>query len=99
MKPAAKGEGSETASFLINGCIEREGDRGGRVLGRRVGGRQPGAIRLARNRLWQRLDPLRAGPREPAGVVLMRPNWSRGVKYFARYRAGWLRDRVPSSVG
>ena len=24
---------------------------------------------------------------------------ARWVKFFGRYRAGWLRDRVPSSVG
>ena len=61
--------------------------------------RPAGQVRfgLARTRLWDALDRLRAGPQK--GFVPVRPELIADVKYFGRYRAGWIRDGVLLNVG
>lgn len=54
---------------------------------------------LTGNGLWQRLDPLRDGLSHRSGIVPVQPELVAGVKYFGRYRTGWLRDGVLLSVG
>jgi bifunctional non-homologous end joining protein LigD len=47
--------------------------------------------------LWHRLDRLREEP--GPGFVPVRPELQAEVKFFGRYRAGWIRDGVLLSVG
>jgi hypothetical protein len=54
---------------------------------------------LAGKDLWSRLDRLRAGPASRDGFVPVRPELVTDVKYFRRYRSGWIRDGVLLSVG
>jgi hypothetical protein len=53
---------------------------------------------LAGKELWRRLGGLRAGPETRSGLVLVRPTLVAGVRYFAGYRTGWIRDGVLLSV-
>lgn len=53
---------------------------------------------LARTRLWDALDWRRDGPSTRKGFVPVRPELVAEVKYFGRYRAGWIRDGVLLSV-
>ena len=48
---------------------------------------------LAGKGLRNRLDALRAGPGRN-GFVPVRPELVARVKYFGRYRRGWIRDGV-----
>jgi hypothetical protein len=54
---------------------------------------------LAGKGLWRRLDRLRDGLPSRKGLVPVRPELQVTVKYFGRYRAGWIRDGVLQSVG
>ena len=49
--------------------------------------------------LWQRLEPLRAGPASRSGIVPVRPELVAGVRYFGRYRSGAIRDGVLLAFG
>jgi hypothetical protein len=53
---------------------------------------------LARTRLWGVLDLLRNGLPNRRGFVPVRPELVAEVKFFGRYRAGWIRDGVLLSV-
>jgi bifunctional non-homologous end joining protein LigD len=57
--------------------------------------RPAGAVRfgLAGKGLWRRLDQRRAGP-PYRGVVPAVPGLVVAVKFFGRYKAGWIRDGV-----
>jgi hypothetical protein len=54
---------------------------------------------LAGKELWQRLYRLRDGPEARSGMIPVRPKLVAGVRYFGRYRTGWIRDGVLLSVG
>jgi hypothetical protein len=54
---------------------------------------------LAGKDLWQRLERLRACPGTRSGLIPVRPELVAGVKFFGRYRGGWIRDGVLLSVG
>jgi len=54
---------------------------------------------LAGKDLWQRLERLRAGPSARSGLVPVRPELVAAVRYFGRYRTGWIREGVLPSVG
>lgn len=49
---------------------------------------------LAGKDLWQRLAPLRDGPETCSGFVPVRPDLVAAIRYFGRYRGGWIRDGV-----
>jgi bifunctional non-homologous end joining protein LigD len=42
---------------------------------------------------------LRDGPASRGGVVPVRPELVAEIRYFGRYRTGWLRDGVLLSIG
>jgi bifunctional non-homologous end joining protein LigD len=89
---------SETAAFVITGCIEREAVA---VAERRDGALVPAGLvkfGLAGKDLWQRLDRLRAGPATRSGIVPVRPELVAGVKFFGRYHSGAIRDSVLLAV-
>jgi len=72
--------------------------------GRRNEERSAGAAGLVKfgsggKDLWQRFDRLRAGPSARSGLVRVRPELVAVVRYFGRYRTGWIRDGVLLSVG
>lgn len=48
--------------------------------------------------LWHALDKLRAGPARKR-VVPLQPGLVAQVKYFGRYKDGWVRDGVLLSIG
>ena len=48
--------------------------------------------------LWHRLRRLRDGLPTRKGFVPVRPELVAEVKFFGRYRAGWIRDGVLLSV-
>lgn len=54
---------------------------------------------LAGKELWRRLDPLRAGAANRADLIPVRPKLVAAVRFFGRYRTGWIRDGVLLSVG
>ena len=54
---------------------------------------------LAGKGLWRRLDPLRAGPSARSGVIQVRPEMVAAVRFFGRYRTGWIRDGVLLAAG
>jgi hypothetical protein len=43
--------------------------------------------------LWHALDALRAGPPRH-GIVPVQPRLQALIKYFGRYKRGWIRDGV-----
>jgi bifunctional non-homologous end joining protein LigD len=93
-----KAKVSETAAFVITGFVEREAIA---VAELRDGVLMPAGLvkfGLAGKDLWRRLDPLRAGSASRAGVVPVRPELVAAIRYFGRYRAGWIRDGVLLSV-
>jgi hypothetical protein len=47
--------------------------------------------------LWHLLDELRSDPPRK-GFVPVRPGLAATVKYFGRYKAGWIRDGVLLSL-
>ena len=49
--------------------------------------------------LWQRLEGLRTGSGTRSGIVPVRLELVAGVRYFGRYRTGWIRDGVLLSIG
>jgi hypothetical protein len=49
--------------------------------------------------VWQRLVPQRDGPETWSGLIPVRPELIAEVKFFGRYRGGWIRDGVLLSVG
>jgi len=53
---------------------------------------------LAGKEPWQRLDQLRNRPTRRSGLVPERPELVAAVRYFGRYRTGWIRDGVLLSV-
>lgn len=54
---------------------------------------------LANKDLWRRLYRLRAGPETRSDMVPGHPELVAAVRYFGRYRTGWIRDGVLLSVG
>jgi hypothetical protein len=62
--------------------------------------RPAGPVRfgLAGKRLWHALDKLRAGSPHK-GFIPVRPGLLAEVKFFGRYKAGWIRDGVVLSIG
>lgn len=90
---------SETAAFVITGYIGREAVA---VAELKDGVLVPvGLVKfgLAGKGLWPRLERRRAGPASRAGIIPVRPELVAGVKFFGRYRTGWIRDGVLLSVG
>lgn len=90
---------SETAAFVITGYIEGEAVA---VAEFKDGVLVPvGLVKfgLAGKGLWPRLERRRAGPASRAGIIPVRPEMVAGVRYFGRYRTGWIRDGVLLSVG
>ena len=84
---------------MITGYIEREAVA---VAELRDGVLVPAGLvkfGLAGKGLWRRLDALRAGPSARFGVVPVHPELIAGVRYFGRYRTGWIRDGVLLSIG
>ena len=49
--------------------------------------------------MGHRLDQLRDGLPSRKGFVPVRPEMIAEVKFFGRYRAGWIRDGVLLSAG
>jgi len=89
----------EEGAFVITGYIEREALA---VAELRDGVLVPARLvkfGLAGKGLWRRLDPLRTGPSTRSGMVPVRPELVAGVRYFGRYRTGWIRDGVLLSIG
>jgi bifunctional non-homologous end joining protein LigD len=98
-----KAKVSETGVFVIIGFAEvGEGRldvvyvaevRDGRLVA-------AGSIKFGiRRGLWHRLDRLRAGPVERGGFIPVRPELAAQIKFFGRYKRGWIRDGVLLSVG
>jgi DNA ligase D-like protein (predicted ligase) len=95
---------SETGVFVITGFSELGP---GRLEALAVAEMRDGVLvpaglvkfGLAGKDLWHRLAPLRSGPASRSGVVPVRPELIAEVKFFGRYRTGWLRDGVLLSVG
>jgi hypothetical protein len=87
-----------SAAFVVTGYIEGEAVA---VAEPRDGILAPaGRVRFGLGRrLWPRPDGLRVGAASRAGVVPVRPELLAGVRYFGRYRTGWIRDAVLLSVG
>jgi len=54
---------------------------------------------LAGKGLRHRLDTLHLGLSSRSGFVPVRPKLVARVKYFGRYRRGWIRDGVLLSIG
>jgi bifunctional non-homologous end joining protein LigD len=94
-----KAKVSETAAFVITGYIEHEAVA---VAELKDGVLMPAGLvkfGLAGKELWRRLAPLRTGPSNRSGIVPVRPELVAGVRYFGRYRTGWIRDGVLLRVG
>jgi hypothetical protein len=53
---------------------------------------------LAGKGLWRRLVPLRTGTETRSGLIPVLPELVAGVRYFGRYRTGWIRDSVLLTV-
>ena len=53
---------------------------------------------LAGKGLWHTLDGLRAGPVQK-GFIPVQLGLLAEVKFFGRYKAGWIRDGVLLSIG
>lgn len=51
------------------------------------------------NKLWRPLYRLSAGPEARSDMVPGHPEPVAAVRYFGRYRTGWIRDGVLLSVG
>ena len=89
---------NETGAFVITGYIEHEAVAVAELKG---GVLVPvGLVKfgLAGKGLWPRLERRRAGPTSRAGIIPVRPELVAGVKFFGRYRSGWIRDGVLLSV-
>lgn len=89
---------SEVGAFVITGYIEREAVA---VAELKDGLLVPvGLVKfgLAGKGLWPRLERRRVGPVSRAGIIAVRPELVAGVRYFGRYRTGWIRDGVLLSV-
>ena len=85
---------SEAAAFVVTGYIEGEAVA---VAELRDGALFPAGLvkfGLGGRGLWQRLEPLRAGPALRSGVVPVRPELVAEVRFFGRYRSGAIRDGV-----
>jgi hypothetical protein len=54
---------------------------------------------LAGKNLWPRLDRLRDALPTRKGFIPVRPELQFTVKFFGRYKAGWIRDGVLLSIG
>jgi bifunctional non-homologous end joining protein LigD len=54
---------------------------------------------FAGKNLWHRLDRMRDGLPSRKSFVPVRPELQVTVKFFGRYRAGWIRDDVLLSIG
>jgi len=90
---------SEEGAFVITGYIERDALA---VAEMKSGVLLPaGMVKfgLGGKELWQRLDGLRIGPSARSGIVRVRPELVAAVRYFGRYRTGWIRDGVLLRVG
>jgi bifunctional non-homologous end joining protein LigD len=93
-----KAKVSESAAFVITGYIKREAVA---VAEWRDGELVPAGLvkfGLVGKELWSRLGPLCAGPASRSGVIPVRPELVAGVKFFGRYRTGWIRDGVLLAV-
>jgi bifunctional non-homologous end joining protein LigD len=94
-----KAKVSEEGAFVITGYIEREAVAVAELHDGKLVPAGQVKFGLAGKDLWQRLRPLRAGPATRSGVVPVRPELVAAIKFFGRYRAGWIRDGVLLSVG
>jgi hypothetical protein len=93
---------SEEGAFVITGYTERSADPAIAVAEMKDGVLRPaGMVKfgLGGKELWQRLEGLRAGPSTRSGLVPVRLELVAGVRYFGRYRNGWVRDGALLSVG
>jgi bifunctional non-homologous end joining protein LigD len=90
---------SEEGAFVITGFVEREAVA---VAELRDGVLVPAGLvkfGLVGEDLWQHLNTLRSGPATRFGLVPVRPELVAAVRYFGRYRTGWIRDGVLLKVG
>lgn len=94
-----KAKVSETGAFVITGFTPHEAVA---VTELKDGVLLPaGQVQfgLCGKSLWQRLDRLRDGTATRSGIVPVRPELVAEVRYFGRYRTGWIRDGVLLSIG
>jgi hypothetical protein len=82
---------------VITGYTERSAEPGIAVAELQDGVLVPvGMVKfgLGNKALWQLLEVLRRGPSTRSGLVPVRPELVAAVRYFGRYRTGWIRDGV-----
>jgi bifunctional non-homologous end joining protein LigD len=89
---------SEEGAFVITGFIPREAVAVAEMQGGVLVPVGQVKFGLANKDLWQRLEGLRIGP-TTRSVVRVRPELVAAVRYFGRYRTGWIRDGVLLRVG
>ena len=88
----------ETGNFVITGFSELgEGRLEAIYVAEEIGGALKPAGRVifgfAGKGLWSQLDALRSGPARK-GIVPITPTLRADVKFFGRYKRGWIRDGV-----
>ena len=85
---------SETGAFVITGYVDREMIAVAELKDDML--RLAGTVKfgLANKDLWPRLYRLRGGPEARSGMIPVRPELVAAVRYFGRYRTGWIRDGV-----
>ena len=88
----------ETGVFVITGYIEREAVMVAQLKDDKLVLAGTVKFGLGDKDLWRRLERLRAGPETRSGMVPVRPELVAAVRYFGRYRGGWIRDGVLLSV-
>jgi ATP-dependent DNA ligase len=89
----------ETGAFVITGYVEREMIAVAELKDDKLVFAGTVKFGLGDKDLWRRLERLCAGPESRSGVVPVRPELVAAVRYFGRYRAGWIRDGVVLRVG
>jgi ATP-dependent DNA ligase len=85
---------SETGVFVITGSVPHEAVAVAELRDSVLASAGRVQFGLAGKGLWQRLDRLRDGPATRSGMVPVRPELVAEIRYFGRYRTGWLRDGV-----
>jgi ATP-dependent DNA ligase len=90
---------SEIGAFVITGFRDRESIAVAELRGGVLVPAGQVQFGLAGKGLWQLLDRLRDGPATRSGMIPVRPELVAAVRYFGRYRTGWIRDGVLLSVG
>jgi bifunctional non-homologous end joining protein LigD len=89
---------SQEGAFVITGFVGREAVAVAELRDGVLAAAGLVKFGLAGKELWPRLDRLRAGLASRGGVIPVRPELVAAIKFFGRYRAGWIRDGVLLSV-